>query len=265
MNSGNHNVEYEGSKLHFQKKGNGAYPLLLFHGFGQDYRAYEALAEKWESRYTLYLFDLYFHGQSTWNLGEQPIEKEKWKNILGKFLLENEIKKFSLLGFSLGAKFALASVELFPDRVSELFLLAPDGIKINFWYKLATYPYLSRALFKSMINHYHRFEIVALFAQKIGLVDKGVLRFVESQMDTQDKREKVYLSWVVFRHLKFELEALSQSINKNGTQVTVVAGKYDRVIPARNMKSIVGRLSNCRFEILETGHNGILRECAKIL
>lgn len=258
-------VLYEESKLYFRKTGNGPQPLLLFHGFGQDHRAFDALTKNLDTKYTLYQFDLFFHGKSTWNQGEQPLEKSDWKNILKEFLAQNKIDKFAALGFSLGGKFALASMEIFPERVTELFLLAPDGIKTNFWYNLATYPYPLRSLFKSMIHHHQRFKTIASLAQKIGLIDKGVLRFVESQMDTLEKRKKVYLSWVVFRHLKFDLSKLIQLINSHKIETVLVAGKHDKVIRPENLFPLSKKINTLQFQILEAGHNDLIRKSQEVL
>ena len=139
-----YSLSYKNSTLSYRKSGHGNKALLLFHGFGQHHQAFAALSDKLAPYFTLYAFDLFFHGNSQWNEGEQPLEKVMWKDILTKFLDEHNIGKFSVLGFSLGGKFALVSLELFPAQVEQIILLAPDGVKTSFWYSLATYPLLLR-------------------------------------------------------------------------------------------------------------------------
>ncbi|MEK6780453.1 MAG: alpha/beta hydrolase [Bacteroidota bacterium] len=257
--------DFKQARLYFTKRGNGKKNLLLFHGFGQDHQAFKKLEEHLQSYFTIYSFDIFFHGNSHWNYGEQPLEKSFWKALLRAFLEQHEINRFSLLGFSMGGKFALASVEAFPENTDHLFLLAPDGIKTNFWYRLATYPTAFRHLFKSMINHPLRFKMVENLVVRIGLIDKGILRFIESQMDTQEKRERVYHSWVVFRHLKFEMKTIAKIINSNKIKVTMIIGKYDKIITAKNMDTLLNKLIGYKLEILETGHNGVIQESIKVL
>jgi pimeloyl-ACP methyl ester carboxylesterase len=233
---------------------------LVFHGFGQDLGVFDFFTRSLSRQYTFYVFDLYFHGKSTWGNGERPLEKEAWKKTIDLFLAENNIGHFHLAAFSLGGKFALATLEAFPDKIETMHLIAPDGIKTSFWYSLATYPVIFRKLFRSMILHPDRFMRMAAFLNKTGLVDKGLIRFAEYQMNTAEKRSRVYHSWVVFRHLKFNVPALADLINSKNIGIVLIVGKYDKVITPANMKGLVKRLKHCRFEILESGHTGLINQ-----
>ncbi len=252
----------QGHRLHYAVTGQGAVPLLLFHGFGQTHQALQSLAQPLGERYRLYYFDLFFHGESTWSGGERALEKEVWKALLDQFLRDNPMHQFSVLGFSMGGKFALATLEVYPDRVNEIFLLAPDGIKTSFWYSLATYPLALRRLFKSMITHPKRFHALAVVAHRLRLIDRGVLRFVEYQMNTEEKRARVYYSWVVFRHLKFDLKKIANLINTRSVAVVLLVGRYDKIITAANMQGLLRQVPHARFQILEAGHNDLIEKSA---
>lgn len=257
--------DFQQTRLYFNKAGNGKKVLLLFHGFGQDRQAFKKIEEHIQVDHTLYSFDIFFHGLSQWNKGEQPLEKLFWKKLIGEFIKQQGIERFGLLGFSMGGKFVLSTLEAFPEKTEHIFLLAPDGIKTNFWYSLATYPTAFRHLFKSMIAHPQRFKAIEKFTLRIGLIDKGIVRFIESQMDTQEKRSRVYHAWVVFRHLKFDMEKIASIINSNKINTTVIVGKYDKIITTRNMDHLIKKLNDYRLEILETGHNGVIQESLKVL
>jgi pimeloyl-ACP methyl ester carboxylesterase len=163
-----------------------------------------------------------------------------------------------LAAFSLGGKFALTALEAFPEKVKRLTLLAPDGIKTSFWYSLATYPLVIRSLFKSMVLRPGRFHALAKFLNRVGLVDKGLLRFAELQMDTEEKRRRVYYSWVYFRHLTFDLNQIATLLNANKIPLLLIVGKFDRVIPARNMNAFLQKITIKQFEIVEAGHNDLI-------
>ena len=248
------------ASLTYVQAGSGSAPLLLFHGFGQTHHAFEPLLEVLGQRYQLYLFDLFFHGNSTWTMGEQPLEKDEWKNWMEQFFQQHGIDKFSVLGFSMGGKFAMATLEAFPDRVSDIILLAPDGIKTSFWYSLATYPVALRKLFKSLIDHPERFHTIAHTAHRLGLIDSGVLRFVEYQMNTEEKRSRVYYAWVVFRHLQFDLRKIAQLMQTHSVHLTLLVGRYDKIITANNMQRLLRLVPFARFEVLEAGHNDLIEK-----
>jgi pimeloyl-ACP methyl ester carboxylesterase len=259
--------QHPGSQLFYQQTGHGSKILLLFHGFGQDHKAFIPLAENLGDHFTTYTFDLYFHGQSTWENPDTPLTKQQWKKIMQQFLEEKGINTFALGGFSLGGKFALATAEAFPEKVSSLILIAPDGIKTNFWYSLATYPFLLRKLFRRIIKHPGIFFSLVRFFQSTGLVDKGLLRFAESQMNTEEKRRRVYHAWVALRKLQFDLRALASLINRHQIKTLVISGKFDKVIRTENLTRLSKHLDAPKTFVLESGHNHLIQhpEVVKIV
>lgn len=258
-------LNYRNNSLHYVKAGSGNQPLLFFHGFGQDHSVYVPLIRALSDQYDVYVFDLYFHGDSKWSDGERPLEKEEWKETITQFLSQNEIQSFSIVGFSLGGKFALATLEAFPDRINTIFLLAPDGIKTSFWYSMATYPFVLRKFFKGMVDNYNRFTLLAEWLERLKLVDKGLIRFADYQMGTKPKRERVYYSWVVFRHLNFNQKKLAAVLNRHEIRTVIVVGKYDKVIVADDIAEFAKLLNKVEFEVLESGHTGLIYESLPII
>jgi pimeloyl-ACP methyl ester carboxylesterase len=253
-------VHHNNSSLHYAKAGNGDKHLLVFHGFGQDISVFDFFTQSLARHYTFYVFDLYFHGRSRWGNGEETLEKEQWKETVELFLQHNHIDNFSLAGFSLGGKFVLATAEAFPEKTKEIFLIAPDGIKTSFWYTLATYPLALRRFFRSMILRPQRFLSIARLMNRSGLVDQGLIRFAEYQMNSEEKRARVYYSWVVFRHLTFNLATIAALINDHEIKLTLIVGKYDKVISPGNMNHFLKKLKRYRLEILESGHSGLINQ-----
>ncbi len=257
---GNKFIAHSGNLLHYAVAGNGENHLIIFHGFGQDMGIFNFLTQSLGRHYTFYVFDLYFHGRSVWNKGEQPLEKKEWCETMRVFLADNNISNFQLGGFSLGGKFALATLECFSNQIEKIFLIAPDGIQTSFWYSMATYPIVLRRFFKSMIFHPERFLTIAKALNKSNMLDNGLIRFAEYQMNSEEKRFRVYHSWVVFRHLTFNLHSLAKQINDHQIKVTLIVGKYDNVIKPSKLTYFASLLKNVRFEILESGHTGLINQ-----
>lgn len=253
-------IYHNNSSLHYAKTGNGDKHLLVFHGFGQDLSVFDYLTHSLGRHYTFYIFDLYFHGKSKWGNGESTLKKKEWKETISLFVTENNIARFQLAGFSLGGKFVLATLEAFPEKVDKIFLIAPDGIKTSFWYSMATFPIFLRKFFRSMIFNPERFLALAQFLNKTGLVDQGLIRFAEYQMNSEEKRSRVYYSWIVFRHLTFNVEHIAQLINARNIIVWLIVGKYDKVIKPANMSRLTQKLHNYKLEVLESGHTGLINQ-----
>ncbi|MEQ8425834.1 MAG: alpha/beta hydrolase [Cyclobacteriaceae bacterium] len=265
MTEGYYKFQYQNAILGYQKTGAGPEALFIFHGFGQDHSAFNLLVEVLDKKFTLYSFDLFFHGKSKWLLDDKPLEKGYWAQIIHAFIAEHNIQRFSLMGFSLGSKFVLATLEAKAPLVNSVFLLAPDGIKTNFWYSLATYPIALRSLFKSMIAHPGRFETLVKMAKASRMVDKGLIRFAQLQMDTEEKRRQVYNSWVIFSPLTFEMRYIATLITTNSIRLSVILGKFDKVITHQNMKRLLERLPNYQLHILDTGHTGLIKQSVELL
>jgi len=252
--------KYQNTLLAYQEIGTGKKIMLFFHGYGQSKKVFEVKATELGQEYTCYLFDLFFHGESEWSYGEEVLTKQFWSKSIELFLVEQKIDRFSVAGFSLGARFVFATLESVPDKIDDFFLIAPDGIKNSLWYNLATYPIALRKLFKSMIFHEGRFYSIAHFINRLGLVDNGLLRFAESQMKTEEMRKRVYYSWVVFRKLKFNIPAIAALIRKHAIRTTLIIGRFDKVITETNMKKLLKHLPECTVIKLETGHNGLIEK-----
>lgn len=260
-----HFIKYGNSRLQYFKSGSGPEPLLAFHGFGQDNTAFDSIHLSLTNQYTWYVFNLFFHGDSIWAEGEKPLEQHVLKKIFSQFFSENNINNISLAGFSLGGKFALTITSLFPDKINTLFLIAPDGVSTTFWYNLATYPLLFRRIFKSMIHHPAILEQLIRFARFLKIADKSLLRFVEYQMNTEDKRKQVYYSWVVFRKLQPGLKKVAASMNDHNIQLVMITGRHDRVIRPAKMKKLLKHVKKYEHVVLNTGHNELIKNSADAL
>lgn len=243
---------FNNSKLHYKVIGSGTNVLIAFHGFGEDIRSLYEL-EKVFLNHRIYIFDLFFHGKSSW-LENTAITPDCWTDLFYEFVENENIKSFSLLGFSIGAKLALSLVSFFEDRIERLILIAPDGIKLNFWYNLATGSVLGRKLFKNFSNHPNWYVKIMELLSYLRLIDNSLKRFALLQIRNQRKRKLVLHTWLVYRKIVIDRNQLISKINKSGIFVSLFVGKYDKVIPPNAFDKFVGGLSNVDFIQLDTGH-----------
>ena len=133
-----HFFHYQTATLHYSNYGKGSKALFCFHGFGLSGALFYPLEELFSPEYTIYNFDLFFHGQSKWNAGEIPIEEEFWARLIKEFCKENNISNFGLLGYSIGARPVWSIAQSIPEKVKEIIAIAPDGITNSLWFDLAT-------------------------------------------------------------------------------------------------------------------------------
>jgi pimeloyl-ACP methyl ester carboxylesterase len=250
----------EASRVFVRKMGVGPRSLLLFHGFGQDHRALVPVAEAVGDLYTCYLFDLYFHGQSYWGGGDRPIEQKDWKEYLQGFLHEHQIDRFSVLGFSLGARLALASLEAFPERMAAIYLVAPDGLRASPWYTLATGSLLTRKVFHMAVARPGIFFKLADIFYRWGWLDAKLHRVAEYHMRHPEKRERVYQAWVGFRRLKSAPRRVASLIRRHHIRVMILVGTGDTLIPPGRVHVLTKHLRPTEYtlHVLTAGHHQLL-------
>jgi len=250
------------TRLHYQTYGSGPRVVLAFHGYGQSEGHWRSIVSVLGNELTVYAFDLFYHGRSRLVKADAPLSKKRLSEILGEFLREYGIEKFSLLAFSMGAKFALTAAEQFPEQVEQVWLVAPDGLQRQFWYALATYPpWMRGVLGRAVLRPQRLLRFLGTLEQR-RLVPTNLVRFAEWQLDSREKRLRVYRSWVGFRNLTFDLRHLAAVLNRRPTPVMFFLGRHDLVIPHAGLQRFINLLRNARTVLLEAGHAGLLYDVA---
>ncbi|GAB2790704.1 pimeloyl-ACP methyl ester carboxylesterase [Hymenobacter luteus] len=253
------------TRLHFQKYGTGPRVVLAFHGYGQGEGHWRSLITVLGPEVTVYAFDLFYHGRSKLARTDAPLSKKRLGELLREFLEAEGITRFSLLAFSMGAKFALTAVEQFPAAAEQLWLIAPDGLQRRFWYALATYPpWMRGVLGRAVLRPQRLLRLLDALHQR-RLVDANLVRFAQWQLDSREKRLRVYRSWVGFRNLTFDVKKLAATLNRQPTAVTFFLGRYDRVIPHAGLEQFIGSLRRAHTVVLEAGHAGLIYDVAAYL
>ncbi|MFB9863647.1 alpha/beta hydrolase [Rufibacter immobilis] len=251
-------IQLKSSKLHYRVMGNGPKALLAFHGYGQEGHYYDAMARTLHPEYTVYAVDLFFHGQSTLSKADLPLSKKKLQEFIQELLAREKINRFSVMAFSMGGKFALTVLERFHARMDELYLIAPDGIRTHLLYSIATYPGWLQGLFKRIVLRPTRFFKTLSWLERRQWVNSGLVKFANWQMDSPQKRLRVYRSWTGFSKLTFDTRSIVRLLNQSNIQVTIFLGKYDQIISQKRLQVFLNALKRHKLVVLQTGHTNLL-------
>ena len=253
------------TKLHYEKLGNGPKVLMDFHGYGQDLYYFLPVAEALGEQFTIYAFDLFFHGKSWLEKEHAPLTKAFLTQLIRRFLAKEHITRFSVTGFSMGGKFALTVLESFPEQIHSFYLVAPDGIKTSFWYNVATYPGWLAGFFKRTVVKPKPFFRMVYTMNRYKLMHPSLLRFASHQMNSPAKRLKIYKSWTGFRLLTFDIPEIARLLNRHKIPVIMFFGVFDKIITAKALAFFTDALENARVVTLKTGHTHLLEEVGKYL
>jgi pimeloyl-ACP methyl ester carboxylesterase len=117
-----------GVNLHYQDTGpsKNAIPILFLHGFGASLQTWDTWAQALSEDYRVISVDLPGFGLT----GEDPsgiYTDQRSVEVLEAFLKELKIPKVVLVGNSMGGKFAWQFTARYPNQVSKLVLISPDG------------------------------------------------------------------------------------------------------------------------------------------
>lgn len=256
--------------LYTHQLGHGPKILLAFHGIGQTgLTCFESFAELLGDQYTIYAFDLFFHGHSKGVHGNDDfsdqdiVTKPLWKSLISEFLHQKNINRFDIVAFSMGGRFALATIEAFSQQIDNAFLIAPDGISEHPLYTLASRFWPTRKLFHRVLKNPDSLIKAAGFFQKLGLIHNSLIRFTQYMLADPKRQETIYRSWLAFRMLKFDIPAIYQK--RTDTRIYLFIGKHDKLLKAKDVKKLSGLLPKEQYFLLPAGHSNLVDKASVII
>lgn len=214
--------------------GSGSKAIIAFHGFGRSGNDWKQIYDGWGNDYTIFALNLYFHAGSKFPNERQSINaisKVEFRNHVNFLLNYFKLQTVSVAGYSLGGKIALTFTELFPEIVKSIWLFAPDGIRINPWYKIATTTRIGRRTYARFLDNPSWFFKTVELAKRSKIINTKIERFALENMDSSEKRLQVKDVWLALRLLNPDLKTLRKHIVDRDIQVIQFYGKYDSIIP----------------------------------
>lgn len=254
--------QHEGLSLEYETIGNGKKTMLAFHGFGSSSGLFRILEPSLGKHFTIYSFNLPYHGNShvSHQLAEKGITSKFLNNYFTKFLESISTNEFSLIAYSIGGKLALTLIGLFPEKIKEVFLFAPDGIKISPWYKFVTGTPPGKWIYKRLMHHPDRYLRMVNALERVKLLDSRTANFVKGTLNSPLRRMMVFNTWMSLKNIRPDMGHIRQTINSNRIRIHLFFGKYDKLIPpAIGIRFSKGLDQRDALHILDTGHQ-LIRE-----
>ena len=245
-------LPYKNSKIAWYRFGNGEQKVVCFHGYGETAESFAFLEKHGLGKFSFYAIDLPFHGHTEWN--ERLSFTENDLAAIVNTILKGE-RNWSLIGFSLGGRVALSLYQAIPESIRTLVFLAPDGLKENFWYKLATGTSGGNRFFRFTMKHPSWFFGMLKGLSKLKLVNRSIFKFVNNYISDEKVRGDLYARWTSLRKLKPDISRIRSLISENKTPVTLIYGKHDRIIlHSVGEKFKKGIEEYCEVKVIQAGH-----------
>jgi len=246
-------LKYKHSAIAWHRFGTGPNPVICFHGYGEDGTGFSFLPEYTGQEYSFYAIDLPFHGKTDWQEGLLFTHQDLVGII--NLIIGSGKQKLKVIGFSLGGRIALSLYQSIPSRIDKLVLLAPDGLKVNFWYWLAARTAIGNRFFSFTMKHPGWFFGFLKLLDKFRFVNKSIFKFVNYYVGDAAVRNALYTRWTSLRKLKPNLEKIKSFIRQHQTPARLVYGKHDRIILSSvGEKFKKGIEPWCTLTVIEAGH-----------
>ncbi len=253
-------LSYNNSIINYRRSGQGPETLICFHGYAEEAGVFDFLARYAGVMFTIYSIDLPFHGKTEWKEGLQFTPGDL--STIVAAILARESKgipdpsvRYTLMGFSLGGRMALSLYEAKPEAVKKIVLLAPDGLKVNFWYWFATQTWAGNKLFAFTMKSPGWFFWLLKLMNKFGMINASIFKFVNYYIGNKEVRDLLYARWTALRKVKPRLSIIKSFIRERNTPVRLVYGKHDRIILSSvGEKFRKGIEQQCTLSVIPSGH-----------
>ena len=241
--------------ISYHHYGNGPQLWLAFHGFAQDGSVFAPLAPYLPKEVCLIALDLPWHGASDWM--QDSFSITDIQEVIELLLAEKQQMKYSLIGFSFGARLALALSSTEAQRWERLVLLAPDGLPRRGWY--AFFDHLPLVLKKQVVRWFDRSDLLLKWANKLyewKWLDAFSLKFMRQHLQTEVTRKRlkgIWLSAAAFPSLRSSCSFLTKTLARN---LQLITGERDAVIPPASFAYLAQQIPTLQWtKIAEAGHD----------
>ena len=233
-----HSLNYKNINIHYTEIGKGK-AIVLLHGFLENSSMWNEISAELSKKYRVICIDLLGHGE-TENLGyihTMEMQAELVKAVLNHL----NLRKYILIGHSMGGYVALAFAKLFPKNVKGISLMNSTALpdtqdkKIN----------RDRAIFAVKKNHktFIRIAIPLLFSEK------NRTTFVSEITQVTNEALKISPQGIIaaLEGMKIR-ENLTTIYTNTNFPIQLIIGKQD---PALAYETLVSQVENTSVDIIE--------------
>jgi pimeloyl-ACP methyl ester carboxylesterase len=239
-----------------QIKGMGDKFLLLFHGYGQHCEAFHHWEELLADEYTFLHVDLAYHGAHETSRFEPLFHKEYCKIWLNRILACSGAKQVDILAYSIGARVALHTASVMPEKIRKIVLLAPDGLPVLPSYRFITNTWPGVLLFKAFVK-IPQIALSGIFlAELMRIFPKRTADFYRFEISSLAKRKQLFNTWMFYRECRPKPDQLKALQERIPGGIHVILGQNDAVLPPlRSIKFLEKHEIHWGTFKLDIGHN----------
>lgn len=223
--------------------------IFAFYGFGQQAGVFNTLAEMCSGRYGFAVIDLPYETFSSDHTKTSFIE------AIHSIMKENGIERITGISYSMGSRYNLILTELISSYIDKIILIAPDGVHINFWNRVATSTMPGHFLFRYFMTHPAVYLKLLHFFYKVKLLPLPLYAFSKWHVRNNESCSKVYNTWMNMKTMIPDLKKINIEVQQFSIPVIAFFGKDDFVISRKCMLKLKENIPTADIKHVEKGHN----------
>jgi pimeloyl-ACP methyl ester carboxylesterase len=239
-------------KLHYLQTGRGKRLLISFHGYGNDASIFLGLCNEVENEFTCISLDLPHHGNSEWS--DLKLTEEQIVLLVRELKIQFNVDKVSLAGYSIGGRVCLKLVELIPESIDKVVLLASDGLRFNSFYYFLTRTTSGGSLFNNFLKNPKPYNVFIETAKKLGMINTVRYNFAMRYVRAEKDREFLLKVWPCLSLLIPDINRLKSIVAQHNIKLGVFMGKHDTIIPPSLGIGFKKNIPFADLVILDKGH-----------
>ncbi len=253
----------DGGDVHYQKWGRGNKLLVAVHGYGANAGMFQTLAEQLSDAFTIYAFDLPFHGKTNWY--SEDYKRADIVEIIELILKRENANHFMLLGYSFGARVVMKLLDTLSTKAEHLFLLSPDGIRTRWLGAGLLLPKGMRHWLISMLASPDPFLKLIARLRRWGLIPFFVEWFLRKNLADAESRARLLCSWLSLNEFMIRLNKVKRIIQAHNIQVTIIVGERDKLLKNKAIQRFIYDLNGALLHTLPCNHVLDSNEASKII
>ena len=233
--------------------------MFAFHGYSNDSHVFDVLQPALQNDYTFIAIDLPIHGSTRWRDG--LFTAGKLNKIISLITEKEKLPQtYTLLGFSLGGRIAMSFFQQFPQHVSSMILLAPDGLYKGRWYRFIAQSFTGTRITAFFLKRPETAMHILNRFKKHRIINVHVYLYAKGLLNSKRERMLLYARWTFMRKMHPGLKKICKAINAYKVPVKLVFGKGDTITPEHNADYLLANAAPfVEFQEWEAGHL-LLRE-----
>ncbi|KAF0239410.1 MAG: alpha/beta hydrolase fold [Chitinophagaceae bacterium] len=252
------------SKIHYMRFGTGERLVFCFHGYGELASSFAVFEPYLGNEFTLIAIEAPFHGKTDWQ-GELLLKPSDLITVMKEIAGDNH-QAWILFGYSMGGRMAMKIMELIPEQIEQLILVAPDGLHKNKWQWFTSNTYLGNQLFKYTMKNPSWILGSLKVTEQLNLMNMSIQKFIHYYLDDAQQRAELYKIWTTNRKFRPHLGRLKKLIAKHQVRMVLIFGKHDRIILTKRGTRFSQNLEHLiTVKEIEAGHQLLQEKYAKTI